>query len=184
MRSVSPEGPYLLITYCADAYLTLEIAQQLQQQGDKVAFVGLIDSLFDSNKLNFTDYWQNFQRFGFDYILEKLKNNLRIFQERTKIKLAKIKANLSTQKDKVLEDYLADVAFYNSFEHIRNTHPLQPYQSKVTFFISSELLPLYSSDLPDTEVQQVPGYHHALFNQPYVEILVEKLQSSIDKLDL
>jgi amino acid adenylation domain-containing protein len=184
IRSVSPEGPYLLITYCADAYLTLEIAQQLQQQGDKVAFVGLIDSLFDSNKLNFSDYWQNFQRFGFDYILEKIKNNLRIFRERTKMKLAKIKANISTQKDKVLEDYLADVAFYNSFEHIRNTHPLQPYQGKVTFFISSELLPLYSSDLPETEVQQVPGYHHALFNQPYVEILVEKLQSSIDKLDL
>lgn len=44
IRSVKPCGPYLLAGLCAGGVIAFEMAQQLQDQGDSVAFVGIIDA--------------------------------------------------------------------------------------------------------------------------------------------
>lgn len=44
IRSVQPEGPYLLSGLCAGGILAFEVARQLQQQGQTVAMVGIIDA--------------------------------------------------------------------------------------------------------------------------------------------
>jgi aspartate racemase len=43
MRSIQPEGPYLVGGLCAGGVLAFEIARQIQRQGQKVALVALID---------------------------------------------------------------------------------------------------------------------------------------------
>lgn len=44
MRTVQPQGPYLVGGMCAGGVIAFEIARQLQQQGESVALVGLIDA--------------------------------------------------------------------------------------------------------------------------------------------
>jgi FkbH-like protein len=44
IRSVQPEGPYLLGGMCAGGVIAFEVARQLQGQGEKVAMVALIDA--------------------------------------------------------------------------------------------------------------------------------------------
>lgn len=44
MRSVQPEGPYLVGGMCAGGVIAFEIARQLQRQGAKVAMVALLDA--------------------------------------------------------------------------------------------------------------------------------------------
>lgn len=44
IRTIQPEGPYLLGGFCAGGVIALEMALQLQQQGHKVGLVALIDS--------------------------------------------------------------------------------------------------------------------------------------------
>lgn len=44
VRSVQPEGPYLLAGLCAGGVIAFEMAQQLQAMGEQVAFVGVIDA--------------------------------------------------------------------------------------------------------------------------------------------
>lgn len=44
IRTIQPEGPYLLGGMCAGGILAFEIARQLQIQGQKVALVALIDA--------------------------------------------------------------------------------------------------------------------------------------------
>ncbi len=44
IKTVQPEGPYLLAGLCAGGVIAFEIAQQLQEAGDMVAFVGVIDA--------------------------------------------------------------------------------------------------------------------------------------------
>jgi thioesterase domain-containing protein/acyl carrier protein len=44
MRSVQPQGPYLVGGMCAGGVIAFEIALQLQSQGEKVALVALIDA--------------------------------------------------------------------------------------------------------------------------------------------
>ncbi|MGC1198800.1 MAG: amino acid adenylation domain-containing protein, partial [Geitlerinemataceae cyanobacterium] len=45
IRSVQPQGPYFLGGMCAGGNLAFEVALQLQNQGQEVAFVALFDSL-------------------------------------------------------------------------------------------------------------------------------------------
>ena len=44
IRSVQPHGPYLLGGMCAGGVIAFEIARQLQDQGEKVALVALLDA--------------------------------------------------------------------------------------------------------------------------------------------
>jgi len=44
MRTVQPEGPYLLTGLCAGGVIAFEIARQLQDAGQRTLFVGIIDA--------------------------------------------------------------------------------------------------------------------------------------------
>ena len=44
IRSVQPQGPYLLGGMCAGGVIAFEMARQLQTQGEKVAMVALLDA--------------------------------------------------------------------------------------------------------------------------------------------
>lgn len=51
MRSVQPQGPYYLGGWSFGAYVAFEMAQQLQQEGEEVALLAVIDTpLFSQNK--------------------------------------------------------------------------------------------------------------------------------------
>jgi phthiocerol/phenolphthiocerol synthesis type-I polyketide synthase D len=43
VRSLQPQGPYVLTGYCAGGHVAFEMAQQLIAAGDEVAFVGMIN---------------------------------------------------------------------------------------------------------------------------------------------
>jgi amino acid adenylation domain-containing protein len=47
-----PEGPYVLLAHCAYGYFAIELARLLSQEGRKVAFLGLLDTLQRENPLN------------------------------------------------------------------------------------------------------------------------------------
>jgi amino acid adenylation domain-containing protein len=44
MRSLKPQGPYLLGGHCAGSWVAFEMAQQLQRQGEQVELLVLVDS--------------------------------------------------------------------------------------------------------------------------------------------
>ncbi|MGH2364062.1 MAG: thioesterase domain-containing protein [Chloroflexota bacterium] len=46
MRRIQPEGPYALLGYSIGGLTAFEVAQQLLAQGEEVAFLGLLDTLF------------------------------------------------------------------------------------------------------------------------------------------
>lgn len=44
MRAIQPHGPYLVAGLCAGGVISFEVARQLQDAGERVAFVGIIDA--------------------------------------------------------------------------------------------------------------------------------------------
>jgi hypothetical protein len=44
IKGARPEGPYSLLGYCHGAYVALEMAVQLQERGDAVAFLGVVST--------------------------------------------------------------------------------------------------------------------------------------------
>jgi thioesterase domain-containing protein/acyl carrier protein len=43
LRAVQPKGPYCLIGWCGGGYIAFEIAQQLQKEGEAVAFLAIVE---------------------------------------------------------------------------------------------------------------------------------------------
>jgi thioesterase domain-containing protein len=47
IRRLQPRGPYHLVGYSFGGLVAIEVARSLQQSGEKIALLGLIDTLFD-----------------------------------------------------------------------------------------------------------------------------------------
>ena len=58
MRKVQPAGPYYLAGYCFGGNVAYEMARQLHAIGEKVAFVGLIDSSPPNSSYTRMPWWQ------------------------------------------------------------------------------------------------------------------------------
>ncbi|WP_126172152.1 type I polyketide synthase [Altericroceibacterium xinjiangense] len=59
MRTVQPFGPYLLAGLCAGGVIAFEMARQLQDAGERVAFVGIIDAAdTQATKVPFLATWR------------------------------------------------------------------------------------------------------------------------------
>jgi hypothetical protein len=62
----------------------------------------------------------------------------------------------------------------------------QVYPGKITLFLCQEWQRKNSSTLTNLaagglEIQEIPGYHHFLFEEPYIQSLTEKLTACLDR---
>ncbi len=49
IRAVQPHGPYNLIGQCQGAYIAFEMVQQLEAEGERVSFLGILDAWTEEN---------------------------------------------------------------------------------------------------------------------------------------
>jgi len=89
MRSIQPEGPYLLAGIYCGGRVAYEMALQLHAQGQKVALLALVDTLKDGEAIKIIPvkdrvlaHWENLLRLGPAYLLNKrrlgeVKNRLK-----------------------------------------------------------------------------------------------------------
>ncbi|MEQ8386233.1 MAG: phosphopantetheine-binding protein, partial [Coleofasciculus sp. A1-SPW-01] len=187
MRQIQPQGPYLIAAYCADSTIAFEMAQQLSAQGQKVALLAFIDTIWQPRQLGLYFYWYNFRKFGFDYLLKKIKANVnlkvkKIIEIYWQIKLKSQSNFLSLDLQNQAKNRKLIDAFYNAHW---NYIP-QVYSGKITLFLCSELWLRQSAQLEKIaggglDVYEVPGYHNFLFQEPYIYVLHEKLKACIDQ---
>jgi len=177
MRKIQPEEPYLIGAYCGDAQIALEMAQQLYAQGQKVTRLFFIDVVVNSDENKIYFYWKNIRQFGFDYIIKKIIKNLNYKRNKIMFEINKInnKSDIKNQHQKLL------LAFYKA----KKKYILQTYSGQITLFLSREWRLKNSPELANLaagglEIQEIPGYHHLLFEEPYVTVLAEKIQTCID----
>jgi amino acid adenylation domain-containing protein len=76
LRAVQPNGPYQFIGLCRGAHIAFEMARRLEREGQKIAFLGIIDTWVMENTYNY--FWQieyHARRFAWLTLLS-LKNKL------------------------------------------------------------------------------------------------------------
>ncbi|MFP5271127.1 amino acid adenylation domain-containing protein [Coleofasciculus sp.] len=189
MRQIKPQGPYLIAAYCADSTIAFEMAQQILAQGQKVALLAFIDTIWQSPKLEFYFYWYNFRQFGFDYLFKKIQGNINYNRKKIINKYREIQSKFKLKSNVLNVDLPIQVQHRKLIDAFYTAHwnyVPQVYPGKITLFLCSELWVKQSPGLEKMaggglEIHQVPGYHSFLFQDPYVQVLYEKLKACIDQ---
>jgi amino acid adenylation domain-containing protein len=192
MRSIQPEGPYLLAGIYCGGRIAYEMAQQLHAQGQKVALVALLDTLKDGEAIKIIPvqkrvlaHWNNFLRIGPTYLLSKrrlgeAKNRLMSiyceFYERLGLPSPQACQSFTYRKKK--EEGMEWVFA-----------PKQVYPDRVTLFRPIDNIGFIDPDLGwselapgGLEIHDVPGDTFSMLEEPQVQGLAEKLRDCIDRV--
>jgi thioesterase domain-containing protein len=191
MREVQPEGPYLLGGYCMGAYVALEMACQLQEQGQEVAMLAIFET---------DGAWRKVKSLGqeLEYHRGRLstqarRNQLAYFVNRIGFRIRRAK---SIPKRRLIERAVRLQRqvpkrfriFYINELNIRANRNYVPrrYQGTITYFQAQEGFrqdPNYFwKDVADgVEVHSVPGPITGLFREPHVEALARVLTAALER---
>lgn len=187
LRTVQPEGPYLVGGLCFGSIVAFEIAQQLQAQGHKVALLALFEpknpfptNVLSANANRFVYHWRKLLQLAprerLSYMLEKA---------------SRFKANILLPKARALYDYRAKLAD-DKFALVNSSYIPQLYQGRITLFLPSDtyfrLNPEQDPGLSwsqlavaGLDVYNVPGDHASLLNEPHIQVLAEKFRACLEQ---
>ncbi len=189
IQTIQPQGPYFIAGYSFGGIVAFDIARQLTERGEKVAFLGLIDircPVIAELSTPFRE-WIEIQldrmrkltiKEQFNYLYEKL------FKPKSQAYRDEVVATLSDLD--IFTPELIKVLDCN----VRAVKEYQPqiFAGKATLFWS-EYQNWYIKKHPTLgwgdlvadglDIQQIPGNHTSLMEEPHVRVLAEKLKSSI-----
>lgn len=192
IKTVQPDGPYLLVGYSFGGLIAFEIAHQLESRGAKVNLLALLDtespSLLNVRPALFPTvgiHLQNFQQLN---VREKIK----YIKDRVVFWLM-YQNKENSQKEFMLDSWGVDLSpeylkvleanFQSGENYVGKFYPGQ-----VTLFRSS-VQPITQALHPDlgwgdiagvVEVYDIRGHHSNLLKEPYVTALAQQLKLCID----
>ncbi|MGB5967886.1 MAG: condensation domain-containing protein [Spirulinaceae cyanobacterium] len=151
IRSIQPQGPYLIGGLSFGGTIALEMAQQLQNQGQEVAFVALMDSLHieELRKVGARKFSQDLiqQNQAIHQILPELIGEYIPSVYRGKVTLFR-----GSQGEGVDQPNIE-----------RTEDPLLGFEKWVE----------------DVAVYDIPGGHYSLLQEPNVKVLAEKIETCL-----
>lgn len=191
MRAIQPRGPYYLAGYSCGGVLAFEIAQQLTDQGEKVATLALLDSdlstaspnmpLFERLRLHLRTLWTGADGGRWSY----LRSRFRLLAQRVR------RGNLQHAEDDVLLGLDLSPACREAarlhLAALRNYHP-RVYSGRITLFVAQQTadasLRAGCSDptlgwsrwtRQPIEMHLAPGTHAEILQRKELQLLAQKL---------
>jgi aspartate racemase len=192
MRSIQPEGPYLLAGIYCGGRVAYEMAEQLHAQGQKVALVALLDTLKDGEAIKIIPvqkrvlaHWNNFLRIGPTYLLSKRR--LGEVQNRLMSIYCKFYERLGLPSPQACQSFTYRKKKEEGIEWV--FAPKQVYPDRVTLFRPIDNIGFIDLDLGwselapgGLEIHDVPGDTFSMLEEPQVQGLAEKLRDCIDRV--
>ncbi len=193
IRTVQPNGPYLLLGYSFGGLVAFEIACQLESQGEKINLLVLLDnesptlstirpSLWQSLGIHFNNFRQLDLNGKFEYIKDRI-----VFRTMYKHREnSEQEFLIDNWAEPLPPEYLRVLAA--NFQAGKN-YPGKFYPGKVILFRSS-IQPITQALHPDLgwgnlvgdiEIHELPGYHRNLLKEPYIQALAQKLKLLLDR---
>ena len=191
IRSVQPEGPYLLGGYSLGGLVAFEIARQLEAAGQKVALLAIMDVSAEGNTLvERVDSAEIVATLASQLSIPVTAEELRGISQEEQLGYA---VDLGKRLGKLAPEFTPRDAlryvniFTNSFEAARNYLP-GSYGGPVTVFRGE-----YHADMErtlgwgerakDVEVHDIPGLHSSILEMPQVQTLASLLRASLDRAE-
>ena len=204
IRTLQPEGPYLLGGLSWGGIAAFEMAQQLIAQGQEVALLAFLDTIRPGSYIPkpFTErvahHWSQFLQRGHAYVVEKVNERHEKIQEKLKQywlqkKLSKLDRQPALEDEQAIPATLQHFAMRQAFAQACENYVPQVYPGRVTIFAATDRTDAGSYNVEPglgwsvltsggMEIHDVPGDHLSLLKEPHVQILGEKLKACLDQV--
>lgn len=208
VRTLQPQGPYFLGGFSSGGLVAFEMARQLQQQGEKVAFLGLLDTFVPSSfkpvpfRQRLSRHWRNLFRFGPKHPLKMIKKSYLRAYSRTSCKFYQSLGLAWFDWPPQVKRRYVTICIRRAVK----TYVPQVYSGKVTLFRANEP-PMgwyyYGRDFPTPddwydrdpqhgwgdlaagglEIYDVAGNHGSMLKEIHVGSLTEKLRACLERAE-
>ena len=193
MKQVQPNGPYFLGGFSGGGITAYDIAHQLEEMGDEVALVVLLDTPLPQRRpLNRKDrlliQWQETRKKGLAYPFVWLRNRIRW-------ELEKRRSVEHTQTAHSFHNTEIEQAFLEAVD----TYEMAPWHGRIVLFrpplvgtwrvsgdrwVNHERAYLFDDNdwgqyTPQIEVCEVPGDHDSMVLEPNVRVLASHMRKVI-----
>ncbi|HXQ37619.1 MAG TPA: thioesterase domain-containing protein, partial [Anaerolineales bacterium] len=189
IRSFQPNGPYLLCGWSMGGVIAFEMARQLQQQGQQIALLALIDSQAPINWRSNYNWAELLVDFARDVGLTQ--ENLSILQSGSSSPSPVTQLRQVWKEAKsngLIPSEMTLIEFRNMFDIFKiNANILSSYQpgeypGRITLFRTEQAESLKGWDkfaAGGVDLHVVPGDHFSMVREPHVKVLAEELRRSI-----
>ncbi|UCE20065.1 MAG: amino acid adenylation domain-containing protein [Gemmatimonadota bacterium] len=178
IKTLQPEGPYLLGGACMGGLVAFEMACQLHQQGNEIAVLVLLDSSQPAPLITLRDYISLllFHHLPRGHMAYCLMNDLREKGRKLKRKF------LLSREGRRFK------SVWKAHERARRTYVPRPYPGRITLFESREFhirFPDYVnrwSALAEGGLDRhiIPCGHRETLREPHVRIVAEELKARLN----
>ncbi|HEX5720950.1 MAG TPA: amino acid adenylation domain-containing protein [Thermoanaerobaculia bacterium] len=191
IRSVQPEGPYLVGGYSLGGLVAFEIARQLEAAGQKVALLAIMDVSAEENTLEErVDSAEIVATLASQLSIPVTAEELRGISQEEQLSYA---VELGKRLGKLAPEFTPRDAlryvniFANSFEAARTYLPVS-YGGTVTVFRGEyharmERTLGWGGRAREVEVYDIPGLHSSILEMPQVQTLSALLKASLDRAE-
>jgi amino acid adenylation domain-containing protein len=192
LRQLQPEGPYLLGGWSMGGLVAVEMAQQLQRSGCRVALVGLLDTWAPGSVFAEEDDATLLAEIASDLNIVVSEEDLRRLSPEEQLDHVVTRAAATSQQDAgVMRSLL--LRSWNvcrCHEQSLRNYKAAVYQGSITLFRASEDTPSTGKDQANgwealvaggIEIHDLPATHLTLIQQPCARLLARQLQECIDR---
>lgn len=175
IRSIQPEGPYFLGGYSFGGLVAYEIARQLTERGENVAFLALFDTAPGHVKPQTSSLLKSLRRPTRKFIFSDLPRGV-------------YKGIRRRWRGLRVPNSLKKVFFANT--RAAEAYALRPYKGKITLFRATEKSLRAASNpyaawrdlaMGGLEFQDIPGDHYGVLVEPQVGVFAERLKACIEE---
>jgi thioesterase domain-containing protein len=189
IRQFQPQGPYHLGGWSLGGVVALEMAQQLKGDGQDVGVLAFLDTTIPLGPAN-RRYTEGLDESGREYGLEMTLDELGqldadaqlpyLWQHVQKLGLIEAETPLPLVQ-KLLDDLKR---LFHAHVRLASEYAVRPYPGRITLFRPTE----FPVDVPtpedrgwgplaaEVEIHHVPGQHHTMIKEPYVQTLAHHLR--------
>jgi amino acid adenylation domain-containing protein len=198
IKKIQPIGPYLLGGYSFGGELAFEMSRQLDQQGEKVEQLILLDSNAptSSKRLPFSQriviHFNNLLEKKHNYVIERVLDWKRWLQDDLQYNSQKLSVKVLQYFGLPLSLRLRNISIEARNDKARNNHQLKFYPGKVILMRTKNSLGGVGRERDEylgwkdlvgqgIDVYPVPGHHLSMLEEPGVQQLAEVVKSCLNK---
>jgi acyl transferase domain-containing protein/thioesterase domain-containing protein len=188
IRTVQPNGPYLLGGYSGGGVVAFEMAQQLHQAGEEVALLAFLDTFNPGPAVRRDTNGSRLRKLveqGPSYAMGRAKWLLD--RQIDKVRWARVSYYTSLSLTVPVE--LREFQMFETFHRVQARYHPRAYPGSIVLLRAAEVAGAFAHVGPELgweglsergiEVHEIPGTHNTLLLEPNVETLVTRLRASL-----